>query len=266
MATNTREHGRLLFPPSFVVCALILMATAVGDGLLVDLLTVVVEKEPLHLRSDLSDLDLDALGPYRFVRASPISADTEKALGAGDYIFWILEDTSISSMKDPRRFAELAITYYTGKADQRPHTPDICLPANGYDPKMPHETRQIYVSTLPPDEADIPVRVLTFVKSSVFSGDEPSVVYTFHCNGEFVVDKIKLMRMLRGRHNRHEYYCKVEVSFSDRMEPIQFAGREETVEAAGKLFEHLLPLLLDRHFPDWEAAEAAVDRGTTGGS
>ncbi|MCH7700625.1 MAG: hypothetical protein IID37_02945 [Planctomycetes bacterium] len=262
MAANTREHWRLLFRPSFVVCALILIATAVGDGLLADLLTVVVEKKPLHLQNSLSTLDRDALGPYRFVRAKRVSSDMDTALGANDYIFWILEDTSISSRKDPTRFAELAITYYTGKPDQRPHTPDICLPANGYDTKMPHETRQIHISTLPPDQAEIPVRVLTFVKSSVFSGDEPSVVYTFHCNGRFVVDKIKLMRTLRGRHNRHEYYCKVEVSFSDGMEPLQFAGREETVGAARKLFEHLLPLLLDRHFPDWEAAEAAVDPGT----
>lgn len=262
MAVNTRVQWRLLFRPSFVVCALILIATAVGDGLLADLLTVVVEKEPLHLRKSLATLDREGLGPYRFVRATPIPADTEKALGASEYIFWTLEDTSISSMKDPRRFALLAITYYTGRPDQGPHTPDICMAASGYDAKQAHETRKIHVSTLPPGEGDIPVRVLTFVRSSVFRGDEPSVVYTFHCNGQFVVDKIKLMRTLRGRHNRHEYYCKVEVSFSDGMDPMQYAGREETVDAARKLFEHLLPLLLDHHFPDWEAAEAAVDRGT----
>ena len=262
MAANTRDQWRLLLRPSFVVCALILMATAVGDGLLADLLTVVVEKEPLHLRSSLSTLDRDALGPYRFIRARTLPSDTEIALGANDYIFWILEDTSISSTNDPRRFADLAITYYTGRPDQRPHTPDICMTANGFDPKQLHKTRQIHISTLPPDHADIPVRVLTFVKSSVFSSAEPSVVYTFHCNGGFVVDKTKLMRTLRGRHNRHEYYCKVEVSFSNGTEPMQFAGREETVDAAQKLLEHLLPLLLDRHFPDWEAAEAAVDRGT----
>ncbi len=260
MAANIPEPWRQLFRPSFVVCALILIATAVGDGLLADLLTVVVDKKPLHLRNGLSTLDRDAMGPYRFIRATPIPSDTAKALGANEYIFWTLEDTSISSAKDPRRIVQLGITYYTGKPEQGPHTPDICMAASGYDAKQAHETRQIHISTLPAGEADIPVRVLTFVRSSVFSGNEPSVVYTFHCNGQFVVDKIKLMRTLRGRHNRHEYYCKVEVSFSNGTEPVQFAGREETVEGTRKLFEYLLPLLLDHHFPDWEAAEAGVDR------
>lgn len=258
MSSQGSQLRESLLRPPFLICVLLLGAVAVADGWVADYLRVVVRKDPLYLRARLSELDRASLGPYEFAGAGVVDADTLKALGTEEYIFWNLIDTSVPNVLDPHRYVDLGITYYTGASDLPPHTPDVCRKAAGYEPKQKHETKTIQVSTLPSEDRDVPIRVLTFKKSRIYDYDEPSVVYTFEGNGRFVADKGSLMNLLNGPHNRHAYYCKIEVSFGhDRARP-RYATREETVEAAQKVFDVLLPLLKKNHLPDWEAAESEV--------
>jgi hypothetical protein len=55
--------------------------------------------------------------------------------------------------------------------------------------------------------------------------------------------------------NKHAYFSKVEVSFGGPRTQPRNLGREESVAAAAKLFNVILPILVEEHWPDWEAIE-----------
>jgi hypothetical protein len=104
------------------------------------------------------------------------------------------------------------------------------------------------------------------MKTAIFNREELTVVYTFHANGQFSADREEVRKTTVNLLSRHAYFSKVEVTFgSPRCQP-RSLGREESLAAAAKLFNVVLPLLVKDHWPDWEAIEGNATREGSGGA
>ena len=221
-----------------------------------------MRKEPIPLRKELSALDRTKLGDYRVRAAAPISASVEAALGTTQYLDWFLEDESVKSRTDPRRFARLTVTYYTGTQDPVPHTAEVCFLGAGYQPKQEHETREVDLGRI----GKIPMRLCTFMKTAIFNREELTVVYTFHANGQFAASRERVRATTTNLLTRHAYFSKVEVAFGDPNCQPRNLGRQESLAAAMKLFEVVLPVLIEDHWPDWGAVERSGTASPSGGA
>ena len=212
-------------------------------------------KEPLPLRRPLGKLAQARLGPYRWIAREQriLPAAVEDELGATDYIDWQFEDTTIEDARDPVSHVRLFVTYYTGGRNLVPHTPDVCYLGQGYEPTE-KQNLDIEVDTL---GETIPIRALTFERSAIFGQDRPTVVYTFHCNGDFAATRTAVRYRINAPQDRHAYFCKIELTFGSQTSVPHNATRAESVEAAKKFLNYILPPLLNNHLPDWEAARQA---------
>lgn len=238
---------------------IVLGATAIGLPAVTRHMRLVLAKQAAPLRSPLAKLDKNALGPYRFASANVLDPAVVDALGTTDYIDWILEDTSQANRLSPLRYARLHVTYYTGQPDAVPHTPDVCLVGAGYEIVRSNNT-VVRVPTLA-DSREVPVRMVTFVKSAIFGGDEMPIVYTFHCNGKFAATRERVRTAVNNPLDEYAYYSKIEVGFGWNMARPHFPSRDEALAATAKLFSYVLPLLIEKHWPDWEALQRPTDSG-----
>lgn len=209
-----------------------------------------MEKNPLPLKSPLSKLSKDAFAPYKFELSTTLPSAVEDALGADEYLDWVFVDTSITDVEDPTRYVHFVVTYNTGGRDLVPHTPDQCFLGQGYQP-VEMENVSIEVPAL---QQTIPMRVLTFVKTALQGGDRPTVTYLFHCNGQFVATRNDVRYLINTLNNRYAYFSKIELTFGALRANPHNASREDSVKAAAKFLDRVLPVLLENHFPDWEAA------------
>ena len=229
-----------------------LIAASVFAGPVAQHLRVVLRKEAVPLRKPLGELDKAALGEYRFNGAHIIPAATLGPLGTTEYIDWRLIDTMVSRRRDPLRSVQCFVTFYTGKPDLVPHTPDACYLGHGYT-KVEAEGLEFAIRGPNLRPLEVPVRAITFVKSDVFERATPTVVYTFHCNGKFVNTRTQVRAQLADPFDKGAYYCKVEVTFGAPKSRPRHPGRQESIAAAEKFLGRLLPVLLEEHLPDWEA-------------
>jgi len=234
-------RSRIVTPP-FVVAVLILGSAAILAGPVAARLDFRAGKTPVPLRTPLFALDEEALFPYVVLAKRELEPVVIEALGTPHYLAWRLEDTTVESTNSAR-FADLFVTYYSGGGNLVPHTPDVCYLGNGYNPSQAHENTDL---ALPRLGAEVPVRVCSFIKTAIFDSDETTVVYTFHCNGRFVNTRTDVRILINDPTREHAYFAKIEVSFPR-------AGRAEAVEAARKLLDRVLPVLVKEHFPDVEA-------------
>ncbi|RME36519.1 MAG: exosortase-associated EpsI family protein [Planctomycetota bacterium] len=231
----------------FRVAVAMLALGAFLTGPVASWLRIKADKLPLPLKAPLSQLDESRLYPYRVVARQVLEPEIVEALGTDQYLYWTLEDTSVEPT-DPLRYANLFVTYDTGGRNLVPHRPDVCFLGAGYEPAQPHENIRIDVGRLPDGESRLPVRVCTFRKTALHDHSKVSVVYTFHANGRFVNDPYRVRMIVNAPTCTHAYFSKAEVSFPG-------ATREQTVEGAKKLFRIVLPILLENHWPDFDAAE-----------
>jgi hypothetical protein len=252
MSSRTRATWAPLGRPPFLICLAVLGAAALAAGPGAKAFRAALIKEAIPCRKPLCQMDRDSLGPYRFLQASTLPGTFLAALGTDNYLSWLVED-SRADRGSPVRYAYIFVTYDTGKATLVPHTPDVCMRGAGYEPKQAHENKTIPVAALAPGETEVPVRVLTFVKSDVCDREELTVIYTFHCNGQFTASRTRVRQLINNPLDRYAYFSKVEVSFSGRPTGQGGASREESVEAARDLLNYLLPVLRQDHYPDWEA-------------
>ncbi|MCP4592376.1 MAG: exosortase-associated EpsI family protein [bacterium] len=254
MTRRTRGMAGSVISVPFVVCLVALTGAVVVRIGLAKRLKVIAHKDPIHLRKPLAALDRSKLGDYRVVREEKLSAAVEHALGTKHYVNWTLEDRSVKRRLDPRKYVQLSISYYTGGANLVPHTPDVCRVGSGYQPYQPHENITLNVPNLGKEDAEVPVRVCTFVKTAIFHHDTPTVVYTFHTNGEFKGTRTGVRSATHRIADKYAYFSKVEVSFGGPQCQPRNLGRKESIVATAKLLNTLLPILIDKHWPDWEAA------------
>lgn len=247
----------VLISVPFAVCVVVLGATAIGLPAVTRQMRIALAKGAVPLRSSLAKLDKNALGPYRFASANVLDPAVVDALGTTDYIDWILEDTSCTDLSSPLRYARLHVTYYTGQPDAVPHTPDVCMVGAGYE-IVRNENTTLQVSTVA-DSPDVPVRLVTFVKSAIFGADEMPIVYTFHCNGKFAATRERVRTAVNNPLDAYAYYSKIEVGFGWSMARPHFPPRDEALAATAKMFSYVLPLLIEKHWPDWNALNDATE-------
>jgi hypothetical protein len=239
-----------------LVAVILLVAAAILAGPVARRLNLKEGKKALPLRAPLSGLDERAIAPYRVKARHLLDPAIVEALGTDRYIEWSLEDTSVPPGA-PLREANLFVTYYSGGHHLVPHTPDVCYLGGGYVQAQPHEITEFEVATRG-SPSRVPVRVCTFAQTEVFDHREFSVVYTFHCNGQFVATRTGVRLLINDPRNTYLYFSKIEVNFPG-------ATRAQAVEGAGKLFEVVLPVLVRDHWPDFEAEERAANRQAAGG-
>lgn len=232
----------------FVVAFVTLSLAAVLAGPVATRLDLHHSKAAMPLRKPLGELGETQISPYRVVQRHTLDAEVVGALGTDQYLNWTLEDPSVEA-NSPVRYGHLFVTYDTGGENLVPHVPDECRLGAGYQPAQAHENREIVVPRVPRFGTALPVRVCSFVKTAVFNRDEVSVVYTFFCNGEYTANRNGVRLLINDPRNRHSFFSKVEVSFPA-------ANRNQNVQAAGKLFDRLLPVLMKEHYPDFAAGEA----------
>ena len=129
------------------------------------------------MKAPLAALDTSTLAPYEVVHRAVLEPTVVEQLGTEDYISWSLLDKSRPAT-DPLRDIQLHIAYYTGAHNLVPHVPDSCLLGSGYQAAQPHENETIEVPSLAPGETHVPIRVLSFAKTGVFSA--PAVERCLH--------------------------------------------------------------------------------------
>jgi hypothetical protein len=254
MGNPSAGTAKALFRPPFLIACIVLgFAGFVVSG------AIQAEsgraKESLPLKASLGKLDKEGFGPYRFVTRNTLSSAMVESLGTDEYIDWQFEDTSIANPQSPLRFARLFVTYYTGGRDLVPHTPDQCYVGGGYQP-IQAENLEVAIPSL---GQSVPVRVITFQKSAIYARETPTVVYTFHCNGEFTCTRDGV-RINVNSSDRHAYFSKIEVVFGSGQSRPTRPSREESVEGAAKLLNYALPMLIKDHLPDWEAVKLAEEK------
>ncbi|MBN1344558.1 MAG: hypothetical protein JXQ73_17845 [Phycisphaerae bacterium] len=249
------RRGAFLGDVHFLVCVIALGTCLVGVQALI-WSGFQLSKERVDLKAPLTSLNEKALAPYRVVASDRIPKEEVEALGTEEYIRWRLEDTSISNRNDPLRWPTLFVTYYSGTPDQVPHVPEECFLGGGLQQEGGGENTTIKVPGLrPKDDDEVPVRILTFRKTSLIGGDwVPAVVYLFSVNGEFKATRTDVRVTLSNPFERYGYFSKVEVSFTRRQGG---AGDIEVIrKAAEKLLRKVLPVLVHDHLPNWPPEEA----------
>lgn len=252
MTAPSRQAPSLLAPP-FVI-AVVLLSVGALSGTISTLAGFNRIKQPLSLRAPLSMLQTQNLAPYKLIKWTVHSPEVINALGTDEYISWILEDQSVPR-GDLLRFVHIDVTYYTGGHYLAPHTPDNCRVGGGYKPAVPHENLILDVPGVGLEKDRLPVRVCTFQKTDVFDRQEVSVVYTFFCNGGYVETARGVRLRVNDPTKVHTFFSKVEISF---LGPggVKAPSRAQNIEGAEKLFRVVLPVLMESHWPDFDAAEA----------
>lgn len=259
MDSNTGWFGRAVKHPPFLAAVLVLLAATVSAGPLTDAMRVALRKDPVPLQKPLAEFDREALPDYEFLAAQPVDKAILNQLKAADYAQWRFVDRTVENSRAPLREVSCFISHNTGRPGLAPHIPDNCYLGAGYE-----LTKAENLSTQIPGadgDIDVPVRAVTFVRSDVHNRATPTVVYTFHCNGEFVNTRTAVRTRMGNPFDKGAYFCKIEVTFGGPRCLPQYAGREESIEAAEKFLSQLLPALLRDHLPD-AAALKAGDAGS----
>jgi len=247
MSQNSEIAPKRILTRPFLIVVVMLGCAMILSGPVANRLGINADKQPLPLKLRLSALDETALLPYRVVNRIILDSTMIESLGTSEYINWVLEDTSLPK-NHPLRLATLLITYYTGADNMVLHKPDVCYYGAGYQPSQPHEETTIQIKKLGNTEQNVPIRVLTFSKTPIHNQSKISVIYNFHCNGQFVANSFDVRMMVNSLTTTYAYFSKVEVSFPK-------ATREQNIEGVTKLFGLVLPELLQNHWPDFDASE-----------
>lgn len=242
----------------------VILGAAVGARSFLHGVLAAQQKLPIPLRQPLAKLDKKLLKPYEFLGRATLSAAVIESLGTDQYINWGLRDAKVKRRADPLRRVNLHVAYYSGGRDLVPHTPDQCMRGAGYEPTRA-ENIDVYIPSL---DRSIPLRVLTFEKSSILRNEKPTVCYTFHANGDFTCTRNGVRRRINSLGSRHAYFCKIEVSFGSSGSKPANPSREDSIKAATEFLNRFLPVLLDNHLPEWKevlAEEAAAKAASESG-
>jgi len=246
----------------FVACIALLATLAVSFEVLAIWKGIRFRKEPLYLKKPLKELDHDRLRPYGFVGQVDLPPESVNQLGTEEYISWIMDDpfkadgtradlTHDAAWGTPgwRRKVNLFVTYYTGTPDQVPHVPEVCYAGSGHR-EVGNTVIELDVPALG-DGATIPVVVLKFRRDGMHGTSKRIVMYTFHANGEFRPSRTDVRRAVGNPWTRYAYFSKLEVSTDVGG---AYRTMEQAIEAGKRFLRVVVPVLLEDHWPDWEAA------------
>ena len=249
--SDTKDYIRAYLQPPFLICVLVLAVAGASMSVTMEKLGIVFKKEPLLLKKSLEQLDESDLTPYKVVSKEKIeNPDTLKALGTEDYIQWILEDTEQVVNSSVKEFL-LFITYYK-LPDRVPHVPEECWTGGGYQ-KLGSEAVTFSINNGEGFKTNVPARYLVFSSKQTNlwqSSERIPNLYFFKVNGQYAGDREKARIALnKNLFGKSSYFCKVELVFNrSSVAP----SKEQAVAAGEKLLGVILPILEQRHWPDWK--------------
>jgi len=232
----------------FVACVALLVLFVGGFQILATVQGFIFVKERVDLRKPLDLLDRDRLAPYKLDKAIEIQSDILNQLGTDQYLQWIVQVPDRLEEPDKGRFLSLFVTYYTGLPDAVPHVPKECYAGGGH--KLINETPDEVTISSQGQEIAVPIQVLEFRKESQFSRNSRVVLYTFHANGQFRADRTAVRLAIGSLTDRYAYFSKVEVGVD--LEEGRFT-KDQAVMSAKRFLKVAMPVLLEDHWPDWEA-------------
>lgn len=258
----TRAASRPIASARYYVCLGILVLAAVSMQAIADRLGSYFRKLPVPLRKVLHEIDKAKLAPEYEpapIQPPPIDSDTLANLGTEEYLQWNLLDRRESADSAVRQ-ARVFITYYTGQPDMVPHNPEECMGAAGWT-KQSNTVVDVNVTRIDGKNVTVPVRIIEFEAPQRASTIGPSavrmtVLFFFYANGIFETTRSGVRAATQRLTDRYSFYSKVEISFSDEggRRP---ADREAAVKAIPPLLQKLMPILLQDHYPDWDAISHA---------
>lgn len=243
------ERGGLGQGGAFVVCVIILGASAGSLSLAKEMGWLRIIKAPAPLRKPL--IELNEAGPFVMHKEPRLTEETENELGTREYAFWSCTDPSAGE-RDPQRVFALSVTYYTGKPDQVPHVPEECHFQGGREQVSLDD-----LSIKRSDGRELPLRRLLFRDADGIGG--VAVYYTFSVNNDYYTDRQRVRLRMNDSSETHLYYSKVEVTYwLPSMREIQ---REALDGAVQRVFDWVIPVLEREHWPDMSTFHAAKGRG-----
>ncbi len=278
------RHAKL----ALVVVTLTLAACGVGFRLAVLDANAYLEKKPVPLRDQLSNIP-KRLGRWHAVgEDSHLTAEIEEALGTAQYLdrYYELDRSERSAPMG----LSVHIAYYTGLIDTLPHVPDRCLVVAGWaQAELPtnldlnldrtawkldeervnlrtgepyplltfrhHITGRPITVRMPLGESKL--RLTEFRDKA--RPDRPVYAgYFFIANGE-MTPKPEAVRLLAFYlSTKYAYYAKIQFT---TLAPEGFQ-REQFLELVSDLAAELLPELM-RCLPDWAEVESWTDVSPT---
>ncbi len=238
----------------FVISAVLLLGTAISLQVVVAKMRISLTKEAVPLQNPLTRLDRSKMWPYEFRHAGDLDESVINELGTREYIAWDFVDTRRKSKSDPERRVHFFVTYYTGDPDSVPHTPDVCLLGSGYTTTKKENIEFEMDTRLGP--MTVPLRVLDSEKSGIHNKEKFTVAYLFGTNGKLTARRQGVRFAINDPRDRHAYYSKVEIRFGPPFPP-----REQMIEATKRFLKVALPVLIEDHWPDWDAVKAAESEG-----
>lgn len=232
----------------FVACVALLVLFAGGFQILATVQGFIFAKERVDLRKPLNLLDRDRLAPYELDRAIEIQSDILNQLGTDQYLQWIVRVPDRLEEPDRGRLLSLFVTYYTGLPDAVPHVPEACYAGGGH--KLVKQSPDEITISSEAQQIVVPIQLLEFRKESQFGRNSRIVLYTFHANGQFRADRTAVRLAIGSLTDRYAYFSKVEVGVD--LEEGRFT-KDQAVTSAKRFLEVAIPILLEDHWPDWEA-------------
>ncbi|HPD32356.1 MAG TPA: hypothetical protein PLL20_20370 [Phycisphaerae bacterium] len=245
----------------FVACVAMLALFAGGFQLLAAVRGFIFVKQRVDLKTPLNLLKQERLAPYKLLQPIEIQSDILNQLGTDQYVHWILQVPEKPEQPASGRIFSLFVTYYTGLPDAVPHAPEACYAGGGH--KLIKQTPDEVTITSQGQQIVVPVQVLEFEKESQFGRNSRIVLYTFHANGQFRPDRTAVRLAIGSLTDRYAYFSKVEVGVD--LDGRQFT-KEQAVALAKEFLRVAMPVLLEDHWPDWEAVNRRSATQPTAGN
>lgn len=248
--------GEVLSNRGFLACAALLATFAIAFQGLAGYMGFEFNKLPIYLQNPLDQLDTQKLGPYELLGAHQIKPEILDSLGTDMYIQWYLKDTRHQGPPRPQDVVQLFVTYYTDQPDQVPHVPEECYVGGGGYQVLRSRLIDIPIRYRG-ERISVPFQVIEFQSPSYFGGHPRVVMYTFHTNGQFCATRMCVRQSLADATVPYAYFSKIEVTLGNNE---ALPERDQAVEAGTRFLQVVLPVLLEEHWPDWEAAIDAYER------
>lgn len=236
----------------FVWCALLLGLFTAGFEVLAFRKGISFNKQALHLKAPLADLDQTKLAPYRLLRPGVLEPNMIDQLGTNEYVQWLMGDSS--GGRETNRIIRLFVTYYTGKPDPVPHIPETCLAGSGFQ-LLDKDLESVTVNG-PQGQIEVPIQVLQFERHGLLGPSRQVIIYTFHANGGFHPSREAVRLVVNDPRTMYAYFSKLEIAV-DIGEGYRTA--EEATEAGKRFLKVVVPVLLSDHWPNWAEASGATE-------
>jgi hypothetical protein len=210
--------------------------------------TLVMSPFPLAPKTQLNQLKRERLAPYKLLKPISIGPLLLNQLGSKEYVQWFMQEPDQPEGRSGRPIS-LFVTYCTGLPGQLPLTPETEYQGSGYE--VVAQTPDEVTVTSRGQQIVVPLQIVEFKAKSPLIQNPHIWVYTFHANGKFRKDRTAVRLAIGNLTDRFAYFSNLEVSMDLDLQ--QFP-KDQAVAAVKRFLQVAIPVLLEDHWPDWDAA------------